>query len=114
MHVERCDFGVIVVEGKTYRSDLILFPDRVREGWWRQEGHTLHPEDLEEVWAYRPQVLVVGTGQMGRMRVTPETETRCAAEGIQLLAMRTPGACQTFNQLVKTGTRAVAALHLTC
>ncbi len=114
MRIERCEFGRVVVDGKSYTADLIVFPERVREGWWRREGHMLHPEDLEEVWPYRPQVLVVGTGQMGRMRISPEVERRLEAEGIQLLALRTAAACQTFNQLLATGTRAVAALHLTC
>lgn len=114
MRIERCEFGALVVDGKIYTADLILFPERILAGWWRREGHTLRPEDLEEVWPYRPQVLVVGTGQMGRMRIAPEVEKRLEAEGIQLLALRTPAACQAFNQLLATGTRAVAALHLTC
>jgi hypothetical protein len=114
VRIEQCEFGAVVIGGQRYTADLILFPDRVRAGWWRKEGHALYPEDLEEVWPYRPHVLVVGTGQMGLMRITPELEARLEAERIQLIALPTKAACRTFNQLLDTGTRAVAALHLTC
>lgn len=31
------DFGRIVVDGKAYTSDVIIFPDRVNSYWWRKE-----------------------------------------------------------------------------
>jgi len=107
------DFGRIVIDGKRYDSDLIVFPDKVRDGWWRKEGHRLHAEDLKDVLETKPEVLVVGTGYSGLMTVPPETRKHVESEGIELIAQRTAEACKTFNRLVKSR-KVVAALHLTC
>ena len=111
--IDSYDFGRIVINGKRYSSDLIVFPDKVRDGWWRKEGHRLHVEDLKDVLEVKPEVLVVGTGYSGLMRVPHETRKYVESEGIELIAQNTAEACETFNRLVKSR-KVVAALHLTC
>ena len=111
--IDSYDFGRIVINGKRYSSDLIVFPDKVRDGWWRKEGHRLHVEDLKEVLEAKPEVLVVGTGYSGLMKVPPETRKYVESKGIELIAQSTAEACKTFNRLVKSR-KVVAALHLTC
>lgn len=112
--IDRYEFGEIVIDGQTYRSDVLIFPDRVDATWWRREGHELAVVDLKEVLAEPPQVLVVGTGRYGRMVVLPETERALSAHQVQLIAQPTDVACKTFNQMASSGRRVVAALHLTC
>jgi hypothetical protein len=107
-------FGQIVVGGQSYQSDLLIFPDRVEADWWRMQGHELAVEDLTKVLAEPPEVLVVGTGRYGRMKVLSETEQALASQGVRLVDQPTQQACETYNQLVKVGRRVVAALHLTC
>jgi len=111
--IDSYDFGRIIIDGKRYSSDLIVFPDKVRDGWWRKEGHRLHVEDLKDVLEAKPEVLVVGTGYSGLMTVPPETRKFVESEGIELIAQKTAEACKTFNRLVKSR-KVVAALHLTC
>jgi hypothetical protein len=111
--IDSYDFGRIVINGKRYNSDLIVFSDRVRDGWWRKEGHRLHVEDLKDVLEFKPEVLVVGTGYSGLMRIPLETRKYVESEGIEFLAQKTAEACETFNRLVKSR-KVVAALHLTC
>jgi len=48
--IEFYDFGVMVVNGKRYTSDLIVFPETVLSGWWRRKGHEVCVEDLKEVF----------------------------------------------------------------
>lgn len=112
--IEEYGFGHIVINGRAYTSDVIILTDRVLSSWWRQEGHQLAPADLDEAIAAQPDVLVVGTGYSGLMRVLPETETYLAEQNIQLVAERTTDACQTYNRLLRAGRNVVAALHLTC
>jgi hypothetical protein len=114
MNIEDYRFGRIVINGKSYTSDVIVFPDRVEDGWWRNEGHELCPADLWEVVQEEPAVLVVGTGASGLMRVLPKTEEYLEQQGIELQVERTAQACQTFNRLRRSGEEVVAALHLTC
>ena len=111
--IDSYEFGRIVINGKRYYSDLIVFSDKVRSGWWRKEGHRLHVEDLKEVLEVKPEVLVVGTGYSGLMTVPPETRKYIESKGIELMVQKTTEACETFNRLVKSR-KVVAALHLTC
>ena len=106
-------FGLIVVSGKKYTSDVIIFPDRVRDNWWRKTGHQLCLKDIAEVMTENPEVLVVGTGASGLMKVLPEVERGVETQGIKLIVEATDEACHTYNQLCHSQ-RVVAALHLTC
>jgi hypothetical protein len=112
--IDSYSFGQIVIDGRSYRRDVLVYPDRVDAAWWRAEGHELAVADLPGVLSDPPDVLVVGTGQYGRLVVLPETEQALAARRVQLIAQPTGTACQTFNQMVSAGRRVVAALHLTC
>ena len=112
--IEDYGFGRIVIDGKTYRQDVIVFPDRVKSDWWRREGHSLCLEDLEEVLRDPPEVLVVGTGYLGLMRVPREVREKLEEMGIRVVVEKTGKAYRTFNKLLSEGRRVVAALHLTC
>jgi len=113
MAIEKYDFGELLVDGVTYHSDVIIYPDRVDSSWWRKEGHQLQPADLQGVLAAAPEVLVVGTGYSGCMQVLRETEELLKRAGIELVAVPTEQACQRYNAL-RGKRRVVAALHLTC
>ncbi len=107
------DFGRIAVDGKVYNSDLIILPDRVIANWWRQKGHRLAVDDLQEVIAAEVEVLVVGTGKFGAMKVPPETVEALQVRGIKLQIAPTEQACQIFEHLCDQK-RTAAALHLIC
>jgi hypothetical protein len=111
--IESFRFGHIVIDGQTHNKDVIILPDLVIGGWWRREGHALHPDDLQTVLQAAPQTLVVGQGTDGMMRVSPGTLQALQAAGIELIAQPTDQACQTYNRMRKEKIVA-AALHLTC
>ena len=112
--IESYDFGRIVVDGKEYTSDLIISLNRVKDGWWRKHGHRLAIEDLREIIEERPEVLVVGTGYSGLLKIPSETKRHIEKKGIELIVQPTEQACETYNALIRSGRKAVAALHLTC
>ena len=112
-NIDSYRFGRIEIDGQVYTRDVIILPDRVIANWWREEGHTLMPSDLEAVLDAAPATLIVGQGAFGRMRVTDETRTRLKEAGIELLAAPTREACERYGQLRERGDVA-AALHLTC
>ena len=112
-HVDSYRFGYLVVDGRAYSKDLIILPDKIIANWWRKEGHALLPADLQEVLADRPDLLIVGQGALGRMRVTAEARQSLELAGIDLVAEPTERACQTYNALRQEKVVA-AALHLTC
>ncbi|MHC4917207.1 MAG: Mth938-like domain-containing protein [Planctomycetota bacterium] len=111
--IESYSFGRAVIDGRAYTSDLLLLPSAVRPGWRRREGHSLCVEDLEEVLADPPEVLVIGRGQPGMMRVPDEVRAALESRGIEVVDLPTAEAVEAFNG-VSGQRRAVAALHLTC
>jgi hypothetical protein len=111
--IDSYGFGRIVVDGRGYQRDLIIFPDRVAEAWQRKEGHSLSPADVAEVLESRPDVLVVGRGMFGRMNVPADTLTVLRDAGIEVVAEPSGRACETYNRL-REARRVVAALHLSC
>lgn len=113
MHIDSYDFGQIVIDGHTYRQDLLIWPGEIKSDWWRAEGHLLQVADVFEALAANPQVLVVGMGAYGRMEVDRELAAYLRDKGIELVARPTREACQAINQMPGTR-RWAAALHLTC
>ena len=111
--IDSYQFGLLVVNGKRYSSDVIIFPDRVRGNWWTKRGHQLCLEDIAEAMSENPEVLVVGTGDSGLVRVLPEVREGVDAQGIKLIVETTDKACNIYNQLCHSQ-KVVAALHLTC
>ncbi len=114
MHIDDYSFGHMTVDGQAYEKDLILLPDRVRANWWRDEGHRLSPADLEDVFEARPDVLVIGTGAHGVMRVPPETKRAVEEAGIELVAEKTGRAVERYNELAGSDRRVAGGFHLTC
>jgi hypothetical protein len=112
--IESYSFGEIRVEGKAYDKDLIIFPDGILENWWREEGHRLSPKDLEEVFQYEPDILVVGTGAYGRMKIPGDTRKAIEERGIELIDGKTGEMKEIYNKLQGKKGKVVAALHLTC
>ena len=106
-------FGRICINEQEYTSDVIIYPDKVDSTWWRRKGHKLYIEDLKDVLQEKPEILVVGMGMPGLMKVLPETKTYLESKGIQLIAKPTDEACKTYNKLSK-GKKVIAVLHLTC
>jgi hypothetical protein len=106
-------FGRIVINGKTYTSDVIIYPHKVNNSWWRKSGHLLQIEDLTDVIQFNPEILIVGTGSNGLMKVLNDTKQFLESKGIELISEETGKACEIFNKLIGKR-KIVAALHLTC
>jgi hypothetical protein len=113
MHVDRYEFGLVVIDGETFNNDLLIWPGRIKHDWWRREGHLLQLDDVAEALAANPQVLVVGMGDPGRMQVDPALAAYLEARGVELMAHPTREACRRINDL-SARRRLAAALHLTC
>ena len=111
--IESYSFGKVTIDGQGYRADLLILPDGVRPRWRRQQSHELLPEDLQEIVASQPQVLIVGTGNVGMMHVPEQTAEYLEANQIRVEVLPTAKACQRFNELAGSE-RVAAALHLTC
>jgi hypothetical protein len=114
MNIDSYAFGKISVDGESYTSDVIIYPDHVTSPWWRKAGHNLETVDLAELLEEPPAVLVIGTGFYGRMQVPAETREALQTRGIEIRICTTTQAVTELNRLVRESADVVAALHLTC
>lgn len=113
MKIEHYEFGKIVIEGREYRSDVIISESGVMDNWRRKDGHRIKVEDVSRILDRKPDILVIGTGSSGMMEVPLETRDFIESKGIEVVVGETDNACRLYNELSKRKT-VIAALHLTC
>ncbi|MEF8847873.1 MAG: MTH938/NDUFAF3 family protein [Candidatus Thermoplasmatota archaeon] len=114
--IENYSFGKMSVNGKKYSSDLIIFPSEVKDNWRRKKGHRLLKEDVEEIVEKKPDLLVIGTGAYGFMKIPKRTLEYLESSDIEVIYDKTKKAVEIFNEKIeeeKEG-KIVAAFHLTC
>ena len=113
--IEKCQFGSMRIDGHMHASDLIIFPDgRVKDNWRRSEGHRLMFEDIDDLVAAGPEMIVAGTGIYGRMKTAADLNDRLAQKGIRLVTAWTKKAVDAYNAALREGKNVGACFHLTC
>ena len=111
--IEKYQFGKIMVSGSRFNTDLIIFPDHIQDNWRRREGHLLKITDLESVINYHPDVLIIGTGMYGLMKIDRDLIQLLKDFNIKrIIIEKTKKACLYYNN--ETLQKKVAALHLNC
>ena len=107
-------FGKIVVNGKTYKSDIKIIDGRVISEWWRRSGHRVEVEDITDVLEAKPEVLVIGKGSPGLLKSTASLRDYLAANHIELIEKKTSKAIEIFNKIYKEGRKVAAGFHISC
>ena len=113
MHIDKYGFGKIVINGKKYGEDVIITPKGEVKNWWRARGHEVRVKDLEPIEGEDFEVLIIGTGYFGAVKVLSEVEEWAKKRGVELVAVPTKEACKVYNEM-SVKRKVVAALHLTC
>jgi hypothetical protein len=107
-------FGLMVIEGKKFSNDCIVTENNVYGNWWRKKGHELAVEDIKEVIEReKPEVVVIGKGKYGLMKIPEETERFLQDLGIEIKSSNTDEAVKMYNELCKKK-KVVGCFHLTC
>lgn len=115
--IDSCTLRKIVINGKTYENDVIIYPgtEGVKDNWWRKEGHSLSLDDIkDDLVNKKPDVLIVGTGWNGFLKISDETKNFLTENEITLISKKTPDAAREYEQASKTEERVMAAFHLAC
>lgn len=112
--IEDYEFSSIKINGKHYNTDVIVTPKGVSDNWWREDGHKLALFDIEKVLKSKPEVIVIGTGQDSKMRITSEVLDYIKKNNIDFIAMDTAKAIDEYNKLEKGKTKVIGCFHLTC
>jgi len=113
MKIEQYIFGKIKINGESYSSDLIIYSDKINTSWWREKGHLVQIKDIDEILKYKPDILIIGTGYMGLMKVEQKVKEELSNLKIKFYIERNKKAVEIFNN-IQTDKKVVAAFHLTC
>ena len=106
-------FGTITIDNNKYTKDLIIFPEKINPNWRRKTGHLLSEDDITEILDYKPEVLIIGTGASGLMKVDDRVKDKLKSLGIEFIIKKTSEAVAEYNRIYKDK-KVVCALHLTC
>jgi uncharacterized protein len=101
----------IRINDQTYVESIALTAADIIGTWNATPVADLAAEHFEDVFATRPQVVLLGTGQAN---IFPPRELTFAfaRRGIGLEVMDTAAAARTFNVLANEGRRVAAVLYL--
>lgn len=111
--IDSYSFGNITINSQKFTKDLIIFPGKIISNWRRKIGHLLVEDDIKEILDYKPEVLIVGTGFYGLMKVDDKLKDKLKSLGIEFVTKKTSEAVTEYNRVYKEK-KAVCALHLTC
>jgi len=111
--IDSYSFGTITIDDNKFTKDLIIFPEKINSNWRRKTGHLLSENDVAEILDYKPEVLIIGTGASGLMKVDDNLKDKLTDLNIEFVIKKTAEAVTEYNRINKIK-KVVAALHLTC
>ena len=111
--VDQFEFSAIEIDGKIYKSDVMILPDGSVGPWQHEDEHRVHIKDLKGIFKSKPEVLVIGLGTIGNLVLEAEAEQKLQKDAVEVMSFKTDKACETYNAI--RGQRKVAAiLHVDC
>lgn len=103
--------GEIRLSDQVLQQSCLIAPEQIISNWTQANVATLSADDLQPIFALKPEVVILGTGVRQQF---PSAAIRAAflAREIGLEVMDLGAACRTFNVLLSEDRRVVAALLL--
>ena len=101
-------------DGRGVGKDVCIVGGEVRP-WVERKGHRLTPKMVKPALRPDVEILVIGNGVNGAIKVPRKTRQAIADAGIDALVIeKTPKACEVFNQLARQGKAVALLAHGTC
>lgn len=111
--IDSYSFGKMKIQDQIFTKDLIILPDKILSPWWRAKGHRIVMDDLSEVFDYTFEILVIGTGYYGLVKIDGEVWEQAEKKDISIITAKTSKAVELFNKNHLTK-KTIGAFHLTC
>ena len=97
MEIERTAFGTITIDGKTYDHDVVIrlsgeIVKRKKQLSKKYYGtsHVLSKDEAKFVFEKGCEQLIIGSGQVGNVHLSPEAEAYFTKKGCKVLLQPTP------------------------
>jgi hypothetical protein len=118
MEIGGTTFGTITIDGKTYEHDVIIrlsgeVVKRKKKLSKKYYGtsHVLSKDEAKFVFERGCEQLILGSGQIGNVHLSPEAEAYFAKKGCEVLLQPTPEAIGVFN---RSHAKKIGLFHVTC
>ena len=118
MRIDRTEFGEITIDGKTYEHDVIIrlsgeVLKRKKKLSKRLYGtsHIVSKDEAKFVFEKGCRELILGSGQEGNVRLSPEAEAYFAKKDCKVITRRAPQAIRAFNE---AHGKKIGLFHVTC
>ena len=118
MEIEGTTFGTITIDGKTYEHDVIIrlsgeVVKRKKKLSKKYYGtsHVLSKDEAKFVFESGCEQLILGSGQVGNVHLSPEAEAYFAKKGCKLLLQPVPEAIDAFK---RSHAKQIGLFHVTC
>ncbi len=118
MRIEGTEFGSITIDGKTYDHDVVIrlsgkVGKRHKKLSKEKYGtsHIISQAEAEDVFEAGCDQLIVGAGQAGNVRLSPEAKDFFEKKGCRVVLQPTPEAIRSFNE---SREKKIGLMHVTC
>jgi hypothetical protein len=101
MRIADTKFGTITIDEKTYEHDVVIRlsgDEKKLSKKYYGTSHMLSKDEAKFVFEKGCKQLILGSGQIGNVRLSPEAEAYFAKKGCEVLLRPTPEAIQLFNK----------------
>ncbi|MEM3667006.1 MAG: MTH938/NDUFAF3 family protein [Candidatus Bathyarchaeia archaeon] len=116
--IDGMGFGWIIVNGKKHRHDVVISPSgevkRRKGGFLMFGSHSFKRKEFEELCKDKMDVLIVGTGTNGVATISEEARDFLEKLKVETVVLPSYEAVEKFNELIKSGRRVGAIIHVTC
>lgn len=112
VRIDGASFGSITVDGKRYPHDVWILADgSIRR---RDRNHEFTLNEFDFLLKGKPELVIVGTGQSGCVRVDKEAAELAVKQGVRIVDDITPDSLKRYNEAADAGRRVAGAFHVTC
>lgn len=119
--IERFEWGQFQVNGEVHSAegrgvgkDICIVGGEVQP-WSARKGHRLTRKMVRAALRPDVEILVIGNGVNGAIRVTEKTRQAVKDAGVkELIIEKTPKACAIYNRLAREGKAVALLAHGTC
>ena len=117
MRIESTTFGTITIDGKTYEHDVLVrlsgeVVKRKKKLSKKLYGtsHVLSEDEARFLFESGCDQVVIGSGQMGNVQLSPEAVAYFERKGCEVLLKPTPEAIHVFN---RSRAKRIGLFHVT-
>lgn len=116
--IQDTQFGSITIDGEVFGHDTVIrlggkVKKRKKKLSKQRYGtsHTVSLEEAKRIFEEGAELLIVGTGQYGALKLSEEAEDYFQSKGCSVRPLPTPQAVQAWN---KAGDKAIGMFHVMC